>query len=189
MQSLRPTPKDAIIDAAFDVLADAPGSSLAEIAARAGVGRATLHRHFAGREDLIRTLALIAIEEMDAAADAACAGVDSPGEALRRTLEAVIPLGDRHWFLSREPLENDPAIAAEFDRLMRETRELIDAAKDEGVFEQAAPTAWIAQAYDHLVFAAWESVKAGEATHSQAAELAWRTLTIGLGGAGMEKPK
>ncbi|MEO1015240.1 MAG: helix-turn-helix domain-containing protein [Pseudomonadota bacterium] len=180
-ESLRPSPKDAIIEAAFDVLAEAPGASLADIAARAGVGRATLHRHFAGREDLIRTLALIAIEEMDAAADAACEGVESHGEALRRTLAAIIPLGDRHWFLSREPVDDDPVIAREFERLMRETGELIEAAKSEGVFDEAAPTAWIAQAYDHLIFAAWESVKAGEATHSQAADLAWRTLTIGVG--------
>lgn len=180
---VRLSSEDALIEAAFALLAENPGASLAEIAERAGVGRATLHRHFSGRDDLIRALAHRAIEEMDAAAEAACANATSCSDALRRTLEALIPLGDRHGFLAREPVEDDPLISAEFDRQMRETREMAEAAKAEGVFDRNVPTAWIVQAYDHLLYAAWESVKAGETTATQAADLAWRTLTSGLGGA------
>ncbi len=179
---LRPSAKDALIDAAFDLLSRNPGASLGDIAERAGVGRATLHRHFAGRDDLIRALAHLAVKEMDEAADAVCENAASHGEALRLSLEALIPLGDRHGFLAREPIENDPEIAAEFSRQLRETEEMVAAAKEEGVFDNAVPTAWITQALDHLLYAAWESVKAGETTHAQAADLAWRTLTRGLGG-------
>lgn len=179
-EPIRPSTKDAIMEAAFELLSRNLGASLAEIAERAGVGRATLHRYFASREDLMRTLAMTALKEMDAAAEDACADATSYAEAARRTLEALIPLGDRHGFLTREPLEDDPAIAAEFERQISETRDMVDGAKSEGVFDRAVPTAWIAQAYDHLLFAAWESVKAGEATPAQAADLAWRTLTTGL---------
>ena len=177
---LRPSAKDALIEAAFELLSGNPGASLAEIAERAGVGRATLHRHFTSREDLIRTLALTAIEEMDEACEAACADVASHGEAVRRTLRALIPLGARYSFLEREPLEDDPAIAAAFKRQQGEMHDMIEGAKDEGVFDKGVPTSWIAQAYDHLLFAAWESVKEGEATPAQAGDLAWRTLTNGL---------
>ncbi len=158
-----------------------PGASLSELAERAGVGRATLHRHFANRDDLVRTLALIAIEEMDAAADAASADAQSYSDALRQTLQALIPLGDRHGFLAREPLETDSDIAAEFKRLDRETNELVEAAKQEGLFDSGIPTAWITQVFDALLFAAWESIKLGESTNVQAVELAWQTLTLGLG--------
>ncbi len=178
---LRPSTKDAIIEAAFDLLSRNPSASLGDIADRAGVGRATLHRHFAGRDDLVRALALIAIDEMDEAAEAACDNAETYADAFRRMLTALIPLGDRHGFLAREPIEDDPDIAAAFERQMRETRDMVDEAKREGVFDRAVPTDWIAQAFDHLLYAAWESVKSGETTHAQAADLAWRTLTAGLG--------
>lgn len=186
---LRPSTRDAIVEAAFDVLSRDPSAALAQVAERAGVGRATLHRHFATREALIRALALTAIEEMDAAAEAACADALSYEDAFRRMLTVLIPLGDRHGFLSREPVDDDPEIAAEFQRQMDETREMVEGAKAEGLFDPAVPTAWITQAFDHLLYAAWESVRAGEATHAQAADLAWRTLTQGLGRGGAERKR
>jgi AcrR family transcriptional regulator len=38
-QALRPTAREAIVEAAIELLATNPGASLAEIAVRAGVGR------------------------------------------------------------------------------------------------------------------------------------------------------
>ncbi len=177
---IRPTAKDAIIEAAFEVLSRDPSASLSEVADHAGIGRATLHRHFASRSDLTRALALIAIEEMDAAAEAACEDAVSYADAFRRTFAALIPLGDRHGFLALEPIEDDPDIAEAFERQRQDTRDLVEEAKKEGLFDHSVPTDWITQAFDHLLYAAWESVKSGETTHAQAADLAWRTLTIGL---------
>ncbi|MEM9669622.1 MAG: helix-turn-helix domain-containing protein [Pseudomonadota bacterium] len=181
INSLRPTTRDAIIEAAFDIFSRDPSAALSEISDRAGVGRATLHRHFASRNDLVRALALIAIDEMDAAAEAACANVTSVAEAFQRVLAALIPLGDRHGFLALEPIDNDPEIAAAYARQQRETRDMVEEAKAEGLFNKSVPTGWIIQAFDHLLYAAWENVKAGETTQNQAADLAWRTLTTGLG--------
>ena len=179
--SIRPSTRDAIIEAAFAVFSKDPSAALSEVATLAGVGRATLHRHFASREDLIRQLAKIANQEMDEAVEAACADVPSYSEAVRKSLHALIPLGDRYGFLELEPIDDDPELKAAFDRQQREMKELIDAAKGEGLFDTAIPTSWIVQTYDHLLFAGWESVKAGETTADQAADLAWRTLTTGLG--------
>ncbi|MEM9168610.1 MAG: helix-turn-helix domain-containing protein [Pseudomonadota bacterium] len=178
---LRPPAKDALICAAFDVFSRNRGAALSDVADRAGVGRATLHRHFADRKDLLRTLALVALDEMDAAADKACEAAETYAEALRLSLGALIPLGDRYGFLANEPFDDDPAIAAAYERQMSEMRDMVEDAKREGAFDRDAPTAWIVQAFDHLLYAAWESVKAGDATHAQAADLAWRTLTTGLG--------
>ena len=182
ISSKRLSTHDAIVEAAFDVFTRNPGAALAEVAERAGVGRATLHRLFSSRDDLVRTLAQRAVMEMDEAAGAVTRGVDTYGEALRLTLGAIIPLGNRYSFLSREPLEDDPAIAAEFERQMAQIHDAVAGAKREGVFDATVPTAWIVQAYDHLIYAAWESVHTGTATPDQAADLAWRTITSGLGG-------
>ena len=182
--SIRPSTRDAIIDAAFAVLSKNPSAALADIAARAGVGRATLHRHFASRDALVRALAKIANKEMNEAVETACADAQSHSEVARLALQALIPLGDRYGFLALEPLDDDPELRAEYEQEQRETAEMIEGAKSEGLLDPALPTAWIVQAYDHLIYAGWESVKAGETTPDQAADLAWRTLTLGLG-----KPK
>ncbi|WOE76291.1 TetR/AcrR family transcriptional regulator [Alterisphingorhabdus coralli] len=181
IDSLRPSASAALIEAAFTLLSENPAASLADIAERAGVGRATLHRHFSGRDDLILTLGKTALREMEDAAETACTDVLSHSEALRRTLEALIPLGDRYRFLMREQIEEHPEILAELERQQREMRDMINEAKAEGLFDTAVPTAWIAQAYDNLLYAAWEAVKAQDLTPTQASTLAWQTLTKGLG--------
>ncbi|MEM1316029.1 MAG: helix-turn-helix domain-containing protein, partial [Pseudomonadota bacterium] len=53
MSNIRLSSRDAILEAAFQLYARRPDASLAEVAQRAGVGRATLHRHFGSREALI----------------------------------------------------------------------------------------------------------------------------------------
>ena len=169
------------MEASFELLSRNPGASLAEIAVAAGVGRATLHRYFPTRDELLRSLALTAIAEMDAAAEEATRDAETYGDALRATLEALIPLSTRHGFLANEPIGDDPELTREYARQNDEVRELVDAAKNEGVFDTAVSTAWIVQAYEYLLYAAWETVNDGEATASQAANLAWHTLTAGLG--------
>ena len=174
--------REALIEAAFQVLSRNPGASLSTIAEQAGVGRATLHRHFPSRNDLVKALAQTAIVEMDEAADDACRDAKSYGDAMRLTLGALIPLANRYGFLSSEPVEDDPDIKSEFDRQLKETREMVEGAKSEGLFDSVVPTEWIAQAYEYLLYAAWENVNTGALTAAQAGDLAWKTLTVGLGG-------
>ena len=173
--------REAIIEAGFTVLNRNPSASLAQVAELAGVGRATLHRHFLSREALIHALAEIAITEMDEVVEEACADVKSYGEALRVSLEVLIPMGDRYGFLASEAIEHAPDLQKEFARQQHETEEMVEAAKREKVFDRAVPTAWIVQAFDYLLMAAWESVRTGDVTQAQAADLAWQTLTSGLG--------
>ncbi|MCI5047224.1 MAG: TetR/AcrR family transcriptional regulator [Aquisalinus sp.] len=180
MDTKRPTAREAIIAAAFEVLSRNPGAKLSDIAERAGVGRATLHRYFASRDDLIQALAMTAVEEMDEAAEVAMKDARSYSEALKAIVSAFIPLGDRYSFLMREPLEESTALAEEFERQAEETRQLIEKTKKEGLFDPAVPTDWLVQAFDHLLYAGWESVRTGQTTPRQAADLAWRTLTHGL---------
>ena len=179
--SVRLSTKDAIVEAAFAVFSKNPSAALSDVAERAGVGRATLHRHFACREDLMRALGQIALKEMDEAVEAACADATSYSEVARLSLQALIPLGDRHGFLALEPFSDGADMQAAYAKEQQETAEMVDAAKGEGLFDVSVPTSWIVQAFDHLMYAGWESVHAGETTHDQAAALAWRTLIHGLG--------
>ncbi|MEM9624241.1 MAG: helix-turn-helix domain-containing protein [Pseudomonadota bacterium] len=173
---------DAIAESGFRVLSKNPGANVAEIADEAGITRATLHRYFPSRKNLIEALAQRAVAEMEAAVEAACAEVKSAGEGLQKSLAALIPLGDRHGFLAHEQFDHDAAIEQEFIRIQGETAEWIESAKREGVFDPHVPTAWINRTFDYLLYCAWDSVRAQETTISQAADLAWRTLAAGVGG-------
>ncbi|KPA20018.1 Bacterial regulatory protein, tetR family [Shimia sp. SK013] len=174
---------EAILDAAFSVFEDAPTATLADVALEAGVGRATLHRHFSGRDELMSALAMQAMRELDEAFEAAATDAENYTDALRLGLSAMIPLANRARFLEAGPVADTPQLAAESKRQRAEMIAAIDQAKSEGGFAAEVPSPWVAESFDALLYAAWEMVKTGEATHKQAADLAWRTLTIGVGGA------
>ena len=182
MNRIRPNTRDAIIEAAFLVFSERPTASLSDVAERAGVGRATLHRHFPGRADLIRALSFVAMEELDRAVEAATVAATSATDALHRALQTIVPLANRQWFLAQDWQETDPDILAAYATGRQELSTWIDAAKDEGSFASELPTAWIVDAYENLIYAAWSLVRSGEATPKQAADFAWRTLTQGLKG-------
>ncbi|CUH51594.1 TetR/AcrR family transcriptional regulator [Shimia sp. R11_0] len=171
-----------ILEAGFRVFAATPTATLQDVADEAGIGRATLHRHFKGREELMAALALTAMKELDTAIEAATQDASSHTEALRRSLDAMIPLADRQMFLANEPLDHVPEVLAAYTQQLDELAEAIEAAKDEGGFDRAVPTAWIVQAYETLTYAAWAVVRDGNVTATEAAELMWRTLQSGLSG-------
>ena len=101
----------AILDAAIVTLSQEPGASLGRVAAAAGVGRTTLHRHFPDRATLMRALARDA-DAQTASAIARSDPDDGPAvEALGRLVYELLLLGDRFTFLLHEPdLAGDPEV-------------------------------------------------------------------------------
>ena len=93
---------------------------------------------------------------------------------------ALIPLGDRHGFLTHISWSDADPVWVEFNRQSLELADTIEAAKDDGSFDRSVPTSWIMRAFEYLVYVGWESVRAEDVTVEQAVSLAWRTLTSGL---------
>lgn len=188
-QTPRPTAQDALLDAAAATLAENPSASLSEIARRAGVGRATLHRHFASRDALIAALTREALARIDAVTAPIDAQAESAGEALWLVLDAVVPLGDRYHFLSRQTdATSDPEVAEITARQTAELAALIDAVKAEGGIAPEVPTGWAVVALDSLIYAAWSAVEDGSIAPRDAASLVHRTFLQGLGPPGLGPP-
>jgi AcrR family transcriptional regulator len=92
----------AILEAAVRVLAEEPGASVDDVAAAAGVGRATLYRHFPSREALLGALHDMAVQEVGQRL--AEAGLERLplATALERVVRATLVFGDRYSVLTRE---------------------------------------------------------------------------------------
>lgn len=173
--------REAILAAARTAWNADPAATLATIASDAGVGRATLHRHFDGRDDLLRVLALQSIHEIDEACEELALVASSATDALRRMIEIVVPLGDRYHFLTRMgELLHDPVIQRETDRELEELAQMVRAAQAEGGLREDLPTAWIVRSCDALIYAAWLAIGEGEVDQDEAAALVVHTLLQGV---------
>ncbi len=181
MQSARQPTKQALIDAAIAALAGNPGASLSEIAVRAGVGRATLHRYFPTRDDLIRELTLESIRATDDASRERTADAKTAEEKLLRMLEAVVPLGDRFHFLMSESRTGDSEVSEKYSNELDWVAHLVDDLKREGTIAREIPTAWAVTTIDALIWRAWSEIHDGRIARADAAALVHRTLLKGLG--------
>ncbi|PHR60652.1 MAG: hypothetical protein COA43_05755 [Robiginitomaculum sp.] len=177
---LRLPAHEAIIEAGFQIWSQNPRASLAEIALAAGVGRATLHRHFKGRDDLMHALATRSVEEIGHIANQAAKGAWSYTIAMEKVFYALVASGERHWFLMRGDVERFPDIKAQLEQQNIEFMDVIRRAQKEGLFPVSCPIAWVMQSYDLMVYGAWQMVRDEHATSQQASKLAWHMFKAGL---------
>ena len=172
--------QSAILAAGFLELSANASASMGDVAKRAGVGRATLHRYYPSRDTLLNALAKAAMSELNAAIEDATREAQSYTEGLRLALEAMLPLGARHMFLATALYDVDPELKAAYAKDKADMLADIVEAQHEGGFDPNLPPEWIAETYIHMLYAGWSLVQAEEATPKQAAALAWRSLTKGL---------
>ncbi len=182
MSPVRIPTRDAILEAALTVFRDQPGSSPPIVAERAGVGRATLHRHFPSRDALMSELAHMSIKEIDDAVSGLEHQARSAAELLKLKVEAIIPLGDRFHFLSNESqLMKNEKVYQEVMRQYAQLSEIIVRAKAEGSIDPSVPTDWIVGTIDGLIYTAWSIRAMGSVAENQIPNLVMRTLFNGFG--------
>jgi AcrR family transcriptional regulator len=127
--------RDRIVAVAAAVVAEqGADASLEEIARRAGVGSATLHRHFPGRQALLRAVFAGHVDVLCRSADDLRAD-PRPGDALVAWLRAVLRHATTHRGLGAALLAEaaDPAQLQAFHRGIEEAGEaLLDHARRSG---------------------------------------------------------
>lgn len=164
-----------ILDAALEALASDPEASMAEIARRAGVVRATIYVHFPTRESLIGAVTQRALSEVTEAVQAADPARGDAADALRRVVAAAWrTLGRFHTLVQ---INSRMAHADQRDMhhtVLAVLVPLIERGQRDGTFRPDVPVAWHLSMLLALVHAASGELAAGRipAEHVETALLA-----------------
>src|SRR5579862_3483677 len=147
----------AILDAAAHVLSERGNSAnMADVAAAAGVSRATLYRYYPHREALLKALAAQAVADAGSRLADAGLGRASVEEALERILRALLPIGDRYGVLVREQIEAD---SAEIERLIGgPIRAVFARGIESGVFRRDVPVEVLLEVFGGAIRAAFKLI-------------------------------
>src|ERR1700736_4235589 len=100
----------AILDAAAHVFSEqGTAANLADVAAAAGVSRATLYRYYPNREALLKALAVHALTELTGRLNDAGLERATVKEGIERLARALVAVGDRYAVLSSEQCDGADA--------------------------------------------------------------------------------
>ncbi|PTL75167.1 TetR family transcriptional regulator [Vitiosangium sp. GDMCC 1.1324] len=169
-----------LLSTAAQVFAANPSASLDEVARTAGVGRATLHRHFGSRTELIRAAGLDAIAQLEQALRAHPFEKLPPAAALDAMATALVPWGEKlRFLLVASELEEDPELKAAEARVDERIGAVLDRAREKGVLRRDVPLAWLFSSFEALLYAAWMAVARGDLAANDASRTFLETFLHG----------
>ena len=168
----------AILGAAASVLARDRGATLADIAQAAGVGRSTLHRYFADRQQLVEAAIEDSLRALGQSTQDAALDQGPPLEAMRRLVAAMVDVGDRLLFLFGDPrvLEGREGPVPTGQPVI----ELIERGQAEGVFDPEVSPGWVEHVLWALVYTAAEEANNGRLPRHGVTATVIRTLENGI---------
>ena len=167
----------AILDAATDCLARDPETSVADIAAAAGVGRITLYGHFKTRAELVDAVLARTVQRADLILDATDTGGD-PRDALARLVASSWQIVHQFRNILLAAQRELPAerIRGVHDPILRRVQSLIGRGQRAGTFRTDLPRQWLITTAFSLMHAAAEDDAAGRVNAADAAGLITATL-------------
>jgi TetR/AcrR family transcriptional regulator, mexCD-oprJ operon repressor len=169
----------SILDAAVEALASDPEASMAEIARRAGVVRATIYVHFPTRESLVDAVTERAIAEVTEVMAAAEPNQGDPAEALQRVLTVGWRKLDRFHALVSINTRRSRAELRRFHRpVFALLQPLIERGQRAGAFRSDVPATWHVSMLLAVIHAASGELQAKQLP---AAEIESALLTTVLG--------
>jgi AcrR family transcriptional regulator len=159
-----------ILDAAVDALASDPDASMAEIARRAGVVRATVYVHFPTREALLEAVTHRAVAEVAEVVEAAEPQRGDPAEALARVVEASWQrLGRYHALVAINTQQHGhDELHQRHSAVLAILEPLIERGQADGSFRADIPAGWHLSMVMALTHAAIGELGAGRVSDDDA---------------------
>ncbi|WP_243855011.1 TetR/AcrR family transcriptional regulator [Halalkalibacterium halodurans] len=171
----------AILDAATEVLVEKPTASMNEIAEYAGVGVATLHRYVENREKLMVYLGYRAIQAVSETIEGIPLNEENDENYISKLVEALIPLGDKVYFLGHDAsVYYNKELEEADEKLRAPVRCVIQRLQKKGFFIQSVNSEWILNVLYSLLFLTWQQVQEGHIAKNSAASLVLSTFYHGF---------
>ncbi|MFF4469012.1 TetR/AcrR family transcriptional regulator [Streptomyces sp. NPDC001599] len=149
--------REQVLRSAATLLTRKSTATMDEVARAAGLSRATLHRHFAGRDALVRALESLGIAECEAALAAARTDEGPAADAVRRLVREMEPSAGLLAFLYTEnQLFEGEEQNEGWTRIDTGLTELFRRGQEGGEFRIDLTPAWLTEAlYGLLASGAW----------------------------------
>jgi AcrR family transcriptional regulator len=175
---------ERILDATAELLAADPSASLEQMAARAGVTRATLYHHFAGRDALLDALTARSVIEVTAAVESARPDEGSATEATERVVRAAWQVVGRYrGLVIVNPRRLERAdLRRRLGPALGPVRALIVRGQRSGEFDPELPAEWLIGVITDLIHAASGQVTVGAMDADAAERTLLRTVRASLSG-------
>jgi AcrR family transcriptional regulator len=168
-----------LLDVVAEVLVADPSASLAEVAQAAGIGRTTLHNHYATRDDL---LVAVGHRVLDLWEEAVGRAEDGQDGGLASLTSILLPLCPQLMFLWRNPgLEKEPSLAERWDVGDEVVYQVLRRAAERGVLAPGLPESWLFYSYISLLIAAAGEVQQGRMAPLDAPGRVLRMFLHGIG--------
>ncbi|MET8679761.1 helix-turn-helix domain-containing protein [Streptomyces sp. NPDC004647] len=156
-------------------------ASMDEIARAAGISRATLHRHFAGRDALVQALGVIGVQQVEERLAAARIEEGDPVEAVRRLVAEAIPVSGFLAFLYGEnQLYESGAMDEGWERIDERVGALFRRGQEQGLFRIDLTPAWLTEALYSLIAASAWTVQEGRVAANDAGYMVAELLLGGM---------
>jgi TetR/AcrR family transcriptional regulator, mexCD-oprJ operon repressor len=170
----RASMKAEILAAAARLLGTSDAASMGQIAAAAGVARATLYRYFPTRESLLRALESAANEEAQRRLAEANLDQVSVEEGLARATRALVAVGEHFIVLLRERRPPEPGFRTPL-------AELLERGREAGLIASDVPVPILV---DLLLVVVGVCVREGRELGMGSEDMSSAALRLFLGGAG-----
>ncbi|GAB3206045.1 TetR/AcrR family transcriptional regulator [Marinactinospora thermotolerans] len=176
--------RDQLLRAAADHLARRPNATQDEIAKAIGISRATLHRHFAGRRELLAAVEESAVTRMDEALRAARLEEGTATQALHRLTTACEPVAPFLALLYTQGQDIPEQTHPGWEDIDERILELFRRGQRSGEFTPDLSAAWLTEAFYSLVAGAAWSVQSGRVAARDFQHMITDLLLHGVASAG-----
>ncbi|EDY60137.2 MULTISPECIES: TetR/AcrR family transcriptional regulator [Streptomyces] len=153
--------RDHVLRSAAALLTRKSTATMDEVAKAAGISRATLHRHFAGRDALVRALEEHGIAECEAALDAARLDEGLASDAVRRLVREIEPVAGLLAFLYGENELWEDGGGDSWSRLDLRIASVFVRGQQNGEFRIDLSPVWLTEALYGLVASCAWAAQAG----------------------------